>query len=290
MAKLIDIKPSELIPDEFNVRKGEWNPNDDDETKLVDSIKAQGVLEPLLIRPTKGQSTKYPKNKKYSIVCGSRRWNASMEARTKLIPCVVRDDLDDVQSLGTSIQENLKRRSMDKTQTADGVGRMMDMMNGKRTYEQKMSEMKKLFGMKEDSINRYNSIYKLSKEINLTRTGTSKIDTHTLSRIQQAKHWDKKDKEKAIEVLKDIEDVKDRRTTLAELKSKTKEDEDLDVEEAYQEYEKEVDETVGGNYDVYLNAKERKATKEASKKEKLEINTLIKRNHVKWLKDKGYLK
>jgi len=88
-----------------------------------------------------------------------------MEARQKTIPCVIRNDLDDVQSLGTSIQENLKRRSMDKSQTAEGVGRMMDMMNGGRTYEQKMAEMTKMFGMTENSINMYNNIYKLLKRL-----------------------------------------------------------------------------------------------------------------------------
>lgn len=286
-AILKDLKTTELVVDDFNVRKGEWNPNDDDETKLIDSIKAQGVLEPLLVRSVKGQDSKYPKNKTYSVICGSRRWHASMEARQKTIPCVIRNDLDDVQSLGTSIQENLKRRSMDKSQTAEGVGRMMDMMNGGRTYEQKMAEMTKMFGMTENSINMYNNIYKLSKEVTIARD--SNIDTTTLSGIQQAKHWDKEEKQKAIEVLSSIDKLEDRRIALSELKHKTKEDEDLDVKEAYQEYESEVDETVGENYDVYLNAKERKATKDAAKSEKLEINTLIKRNHTNWLRGKGYL-
>lgn len=217
-AVLKDLKPSELIPDEFNVRKGEWNPYDDDEQKLVDSIKAQGVLEPLLVRPVKGQKTKYPKNKKYSVVCGSRRWHGALEARQKTIPCVIRTDLNDIQSLGTSIQENLKRRSMDKTMTADGIGRMMDMLNGNRTYEKKMKEMTKMFGMKENNINTYYNIYKLSKEITIARN--SKIDTTTLSGIQQAKHWDKEDKKKAIKILSKIEKRDDRVVALSEMKKK----------------------------------------------------------------------
>jgi len=95
--KNLDIK--DLTPDEFNVRKDDWNPNDDDEQKLVDSIKTQGVLEPILVRPIKGQPSKYPKNKVYSIVCGARRYRASMEARHKTMPAVIRDDLDDVSAL-----------------------------------------------------------------------------------------------------------------------------------------------------------------------------------------------
>ncbi len=287
--QLKDLKTTELIPDEFNVRKGEWNPNDDDEMKLVDSVKAQGVLEPLLVRPVKGQSSKYPKNKTYSIICGSRRWHAALESRQRNIPCVIRNDLNDVQSLGTSIQENLKRRSMDKTQTADGVGRMWDMLNGGRTYEQKINELNKLFGMKRQALERYYNLYKLTKEVKPTLLKGRNLDTHSLAGIQTAKHWDTKKKEKAVEILSKIEKQEDRAVALSEMKSKTREDEDLDVQEAFQEYETEQDQVKGESYDVYLNAKERKATKEAAKSEKLEINTLIKRNHVNWLREKDFL-
>jgi len=288
---LKELKTSELIVDPFNVRGDDWNPLDDgDEGKLVDSIKAQGVLEPLLVRPVKGQKTKYAKNKTFSIVCGSRRWRASMEARLKTIPCVIRKDLDDVSSLGTSIQENLKRRSMDKMQTAHGVGRMMDLMNGGRTYEQKMREMTKMFGMNRQNIDKYYNIHKLSKEISPTLLGKrSNVDTKSLAGIQTSK-WEKEDKEKAIEVLSKIEKQEDRMVALSEMKKRTKEDEGLDVGEAFEDYEKEVDETTGQSFDVYLNAKERKATKDAALKEKVEVNTLIKRNHVAWLKVKKYLK
>jgi len=288
---LKDIRTSELVVDEFNARGDRWEPEDDEAGKLVDSVKAQGVLEPILVRPIKGQKSKYKKGKTYSIICGNRRYHASMEARQKTMPCVIRTDIDDIGALGTSIQENLKRRSMDKTTTADAVGRMMDMMNSGRTYEQKMKDMNKIFGMKRLSIERYYNIYKLTKEVKPMLLQEHKvIDTHTLSGIQTAKHWDKEDKEKAIEVLGKIEKQEDRVVALSELKERTKQDEDLEVEEAMEEYEQDYDETIGQSFDVYLNAKERKATKDASEKEKLEINTLIKRSHIEWLKKNGYLK
>ncbi len=286
MAVLKDIKISELVVDEFNVRADEFDPNDDDGERLVDSIKAQGVLEPLLVRLVKGQTSKYKSGKVYSIVCGNRRYHASLEARQKTIPCVIRNDLKDITALGTSIQENLKRKSMDKIQTANGIGRMMELMNGKRTYEQKMGEMTKMFGMRENAINNYYNVYKLSKEITIARD--SKVDTDTLSGIQRTK-WEPEQKEKAIEVLSKIEKRDDRRVALSEMKKKTKEDESLEVEEAYNLYEKEVGESVGESYDIYLNAKERKATRDIAKKMKVEINTLIKSNHIKWLKNEGLL-
>ena len=289
---LKELKTSELVVDEFNARSNEWNPLDDDETKLIDSIKAQGVLEPILVRTVKGQASKYKKGKTYSIICGNRRYHAAMEARLKTIPSVIRNDIDDIGALGTSIQENLKRRSMDKTTTADAVGRMMEMMNGNRTYEQKMRDMNKIFGMKERSIYNYWNIYKLKKEIgksNVLQPAAKKIDTDTLASIQTVKHWNIEDKEKAMKVLSEIDDVKDRRATLSELKERTKADEDLGIGEAFKKIEEEYDDNVGQSFDIYLSAKERKATKEAALKEKLEINTLIKRSHTIWLKENGYL-
>ncbi len=117
-----------------------------------------------------------------------------------------------------------------------------------------------------------------------------KIDTDTLAGIQSAKHWDKDKKGKAIEILSKYEKRDDRRVALSELKKRTKDEEDFDLEEVQKQYEKDVDETIGQSFDVYLNAKERKATKDAALKEKVEINTLIKRNHVAWLKEMNYLK
>ncbi len=164
MAILKDIKISELVIDNFNVRKDEWNPNDDDGEKLVNSIKAQGVLEPLLVRPIKGQASKYKSGKVYSVVCGNRRYHASLEARQKTVPCVIRTDLTDITSLGTSIQENLKRKSMDKIQTAVGVARMWEMINGGRGDKEKYKEMDKYFGLKESQIKVYLNTYNLYKQ------------------------------------------------------------------------------------------------------------------------------
>jgi len=284
--KQLDIK--DLTPDEFNVRKDDWNPNDDDEQKLVDSIKAQGVLEPILVRPIKGQSTKYPKNKIYSIICGARRYRASLEARHKTIPSVIRDDLDDVSSLGTSIQENLKRRSMDKIVTAKNIGRMWEMINHGRTYEQKMQEMNKMFGMKQDQINAYLNIHKLSSQISLERAQVN-MDTTTLSRIGSEDDWSKAEKKEAIEILSKVEKSEERRNLLSEIKKKKSEDEDISIEQAHKEIKKEKAELIGMTYDVHLNAKERMATEKSAKKEHLDINSLIKRNHINWLKKEEYL-
>jgi len=283
--KQLDIK--DLTPDEFNVRKNDWNPNDDDEQKLVDSIKTQGVLEPILVRPIKGQPSKYPKNKVYSIVCGARRYRAAMEARLKQMPAVIRDDLNDVSALGTSIQENLKRRSMDKIVTAKNIGRMWEMLNHGRTYEQKMKEMNESFGMKETAIKSYLNINKLSAEIKGLRADG--MDRDTLAGIGSEDDWSKSEKKEAIEILSNVEKSEERRNLLSEIKKKKSEDEDISIEKAVKEIKKEKAELIGETYDVHFNAKERIAIEKAAKKEHLDINTLIKRCAINWLKKEEYL-
>ena len=121
------------------------------------------------------------------------------------------------------------------------------------------------------------------------RDAIKDIDSNTLAGIGSEKDWSKKNKQEAIKILSGIEKSEERRTALSEIKKKIREDKDLDVEEAYESYIEEVDESVGESFDVYLNAKERKITKEVAKKLNLEINTLIKKNHINWLKKEGYL-
>ena len=114
--QLQEIKTSELVVDKFNVRGDDW----DNDEELVDSIKSQGILHPLLVRTIKDKKL-YPKNKKFSIDCGNRRWHGAMEGRLKTVPCVVRDDLDDLSSLGVSLQENLERNNLDTFQISNTI-------------------------------------------------------------------------------------------------------------------------------------------------------------------------
>jgi len=68
-----------------------------------------------------------------------------------------------------------------------------------------MKEMNKLFGMKEAQINQYLNIYKLSKEITLTRKSSEQLDTTSLSGIGSEDDWSKKEKKEAIEILSKVE-------------------------------------------------------------------------------------
>jgi len=77
---------------------------------LAESIKAQGILEPLIIRKNE---------KKYEIVCGERRYRAASVAKLIELPCLVRE-LSDEQVLDIQIHENLHREDVHPMDEAYG--------------------------------------------------------------------------------------------------------------------------------------------------------------------------
>lgn len=102
--------------------------------QLAESIKAQGILEPLIIRKivheidtetvskngdkTDGQTAKRS-DVKYEIVCGERRYRAAKVAELSEVPCLIRE-LDDEQALGIQIHENLHREDVHPMDEAFG--------------------------------------------------------------------------------------------------------------------------------------------------------------------------
>ncbi len=85
--------------------------------ELMSSIKARGVLEPILVRP---------KGSRYEIIAGERRYIASKNVGLKEIPCIemkVRDN----EALELALIENLQRKDLDAFEEADGLKALMDL-------------------------------------------------------------------------------------------------------------------------------------------------------------------
>jgi ParB family chromosome partitioning protein len=89
-----------------------------DVTNLAASIKAVGVLQPLLVRPA-------PDSKHYEVVAGFRRWKACELLGSRTIPAVVRE-LTDCQALTVSLTENVQQQTLDPIERAEGVRRLVD--------------------------------------------------------------------------------------------------------------------------------------------------------------------
>jgi len=86
---------------------------------LVDSMKAHGVLQPLLVRRKPGAP------ERYEIIAGERRWRAAQKARLHNVPVVVRD-FTDRDALEVAIIENIQRQDLTPIEEARGYKRLMD--------------------------------------------------------------------------------------------------------------------------------------------------------------------
>lgn len=84
--------------------------------ELVESVKAKGILQPILIRPN---------GKGYKLVCGERRYRASTEAGLQEIPAVIRE-LSDDEALELQIIENLQRKDVHPMEEAVAFKSLLD--------------------------------------------------------------------------------------------------------------------------------------------------------------------
>lgn len=84
-----------------------------DLTELVSSIKEKGVLEPLLVKPSRLSG-------RWMIIAGERRWRAAREAGLRDVPCIEMD-VDDRAVAEIALIENLQRKDLTAWEEADGL-------------------------------------------------------------------------------------------------------------------------------------------------------------------------
>jgi ParB family chromosome partitioning protein len=94
--------------------------------ELAESIKAQGILAPLVVRPV---------NNHFEIVAGARRYRAAQLAGLETAPVRI-VELTDAQALETSIVENLQRRNVHPLDEAQGFAALMRLEEPKYSIEQ----------------------------------------------------------------------------------------------------------------------------------------------------------
>jgi len=90
--------------------------------ELTNSIREQGVIQPIVVRPDKSLEGKY------EIIAGERRWLASQNAGIHEIPVVILN-IDDVKSLEFAIVENIQRQDLNPIDEARGYQRLVDDFN-----------------------------------------------------------------------------------------------------------------------------------------------------------------
>ena len=114
--KTNNLSLAEIVPNKYQPRKNfdEENLND-----LVNSIKERGVIQPIIVRKSNFESSKY------EIIAGERRWLAAQKAGLHEIPAVV-TDADDLKSLEFAIVENVQRHDLNPLEEAQGYKRLID--------------------------------------------------------------------------------------------------------------------------------------------------------------------
>ena len=106
-----------MIPIEL-IKPGPWQPrksfNTNELVSLSDSIKEQGIIQPIILK-----SNKKIKNQ-YFIIAGERRWRACQLAKIHEIPAVIRDDINEEKVAELSLVENIQRSDLNPIEEAEG--------------------------------------------------------------------------------------------------------------------------------------------------------------------------
>ena len=87
--------------------------------ELAASIREHGILQPILVRPKRGQPDRY------EIIGGERRWRAAQAAQLHDVPVVIRD-LGDREAMAAGLVENLQRQDLNAVEEAEGYRRLID--------------------------------------------------------------------------------------------------------------------------------------------------------------------
>ena len=109
----------DLTRNKFQPRK---NFSKENLEELTNSIKEQGVIQPIVVRPDKVNEGKY------EIIAGERRWLASQNAGLHEVPVVILN-IDDVKSLEFAIVENVQRQDLNPIEEARGYQKLVDDFN-----------------------------------------------------------------------------------------------------------------------------------------------------------------
>ncbi|HUK05695.1 MAG TPA: ParB/RepB/Spo0J family partition protein [Burkholderiales bacterium] len=111
------------------IRPGKYQPrtrmNEQALNELAASIKAQGLMQPLLVRPIGADS--------YELIAGERRWRAARIAGLSEVPALIRQ-VPDNAALAMALVENIQRENLNPLEEAAGVQRLLDEF--RMTHEQ----------------------------------------------------------------------------------------------------------------------------------------------------------
>jgi ParB family chromosome partitioning protein len=118
-SKQSNLKIDEIISNPYQPRK---TFDDEQLNDLTNSIKERGIIQPIVVRPSKSQ------DEKFEIIAGERRWLAAKRANLDSVPVVILN-VDDEKSLEFAIVENVQRQDLNPIEEAKGYQKLIDEFN-----------------------------------------------------------------------------------------------------------------------------------------------------------------
>jgi ParB family chromosome partitioning protein len=91
--------------------------------ELAQSIKAQGVMQPIVVRPLSGRNP--GESQRYEIIAGERRWRAAQMAGLAEIPAIVRE-VPDEAAVAMALIENIQREDLNPLEEARALSRLIE--------------------------------------------------------------------------------------------------------------------------------------------------------------------
>ena len=124
--------PNAMVNQVVRVRCGAITPDPEQPRKtfpeealkeLGRSLASSGLLQPIVVRPAPDSK---PKDLRYVLVAGERRWRAACELGWETIPAIVRKDLTDAESAKLQLIENIVRQDLTPLEEARALKKMLD--------------------------------------------------------------------------------------------------------------------------------------------------------------------
>ena len=113
----------QALPIEY-MQRGKYQPrkdiNPEKLQELADSIKAQGIIQPIVVRQIAFQ--------KYEIIAGERRWRAAQLVGLSEVPVVIKE-IDDRAAMAIALIENIQREDLNPLEEAESLKRLLDEFN-----------------------------------------------------------------------------------------------------------------------------------------------------------------
>lgn len=123
-----------------NAKQPRTHFNEESLSELAESIRAQGIIQPILVRPVRGSVPQH-----YEIVAGERRWRAAQKAGLSEVPVLIRD-LSDEDVLAVALIENLQREDLNAVEEAQAIDAL------RQTLQLSQDELAKRLGKSRSAI------------------------------------------------------------------------------------------------------------------------------------------